>query len=118
MDALMTGSVPLNLPADSWREKRGLSTLEVCFTRLPSINGRSLWELRLKEVHVVPEKWRQILTPRQFEAAALVVQGLADKEIADKLGITEDTAKDHVQSAYKRLKVSGRAGLIALALRS
>ena len=117
MAALMAGGVLGNPTTDSWREERGMSALEVCFTRLQSIEGRAIWELRLKEVHVIPEKWRQILTPRQFDAAALVVQGLSDKEIASKLGITEDTAKDHVQSAYKRLKVSGRAALIALALR-
>ncbi|MFL5344184.1 MAG: response regulator transcription factor [Hyalangium sp.] len=117
MDAFMAGSVLLNPTTHSWREKREMSTLEVCFTRLPRIDGRDLWELRLEEVHVIPEKWREILTSRQFEAAALVVQGLADKEIAAKLGIAEDTAKEHVQSAYKNLHVSGRAGLIALALR-
>lgn len=117
MDAFMAGSALLNPATYSWREQRGMSTLEVCFTRLPRIEGRDLWELRLKEVNAIPEKWRQILTPRQFEAAALVVQGLSDKEIAAKLGITEDTAKDHVQQAYRRLEVSGRAGLIALALR-
>jgi len=96
-----------------------MSSLEVCFTRLPRIEGRDLWELRLKEVHALPEKWRQILTPRQFEAVALVAQGLSNKEIASKLGITEETAKDHVNASFKRLKVSsGRTGLIALARRS
>jgi DNA-binding CsgD family transcriptional regulator len=118
MDAFMAGGILRNPPTDSWREERGLSALEVSFTRLPIIEGRDLWELQLKEVHVVPEKWRQLLSSRQFEAAALVVQGLADKEIADKLGITEDTAKDHIHRAYRRLNVSGRAALIALALRS
>lgn len=118
MDAIMAGSVLLKPTMLSWREERGMSALEVCFTRLPRIDGRNLWELRLKEVNVIPEKWRQVLTPRQFEAVALVAQGLADKEIAGKLGITEDTAKEHVQKAYKSLKVSGRAGLITLALRS
>jgi len=117
MDAFMAESVLLSSTTHSWREERGVNALEVCFTRLPGIEGRDLWELRMKEVHAIPEKWRQILTPRQFEAAALVVQGLADKEIASKLGITEDTAKEHVQKAYKNLNVSGRAGLIALALR-
>ena len=91
--------------------------MEVWFTRLPRIDGLDLWELRLKEVHAIPEKWRQILSPREFEAAALVVQGLANKEIAAKLGIAEDTAKGYVQSAYKNLNVSGRARLIALAQR-
>jgi len=118
MDAFMAGSVLLTPTTHAWREERGMSALEVCFTRLPRIEGRDLWELRLNEVHVVPEKWRQILTPRQFEAAALVVQGLSDRAIADKLGIAEDTATDHVKAAYKKLEVPGRAALIALALRS
>lgn len=119
MDAFMAGGVLLTPTTESWREERGMSALEVYFTRLPRIEGRDLWELRLKEINSIPEEWRRILTPRQFEAAALVIQGLADKEIADRLGVTEDTAKDHVQAAYKRLKVSsGRAGLIALARRS
>lgn len=118
MDAFMAGSVLLTPTTEAWREERGMSSLEVCFTRLPRIEGRDLWELRLKEVQAIPEKWRQLLTRRQFEAAALIIQGLSDKEIASKLGIGEETATDHVKAAYKRLNVSGRAALIALARRS
>ncbi|HEX8820253.1 MAG TPA: helix-turn-helix transcriptional regulator [Archangium sp.] len=118
MDAIMAGSVLLNPTTHAWREERGMSSLEVCFTRLPRIEGRDLWELRMKEVHAIPEKWRQILTLRQFEVAALVIQGLSDKEIAGKLGISKGTATDHVKAVYKTLKVSGRAALIALARRS
>lgn len=118
LDALMAGSVLLTPTPHAWREARGMSVLEVRFTRLPRLEGRDLWALRLKEVHVIPENWRQVLTPRQFEVAALVVQHLADKDIAGKLGISEETAKDHVQAVYRRLRVSGRAELIALALRS
>ena len=114
MDAFMAGSVLKG----SWREEQEMRALEVSFTRLPRTEGRDLWELRMKEVHAVPEKWRQVLTPRQFEAAALVVQGRSDLAIAKMLSISEETAKDHVQAAYKRLKVSGRLELIALALRS
>ncbi|SET98408.1 LuxR C-terminal-related transcriptional regulator [Stigmatella erecta] len=114
-DRLATSMAALDSTPHAWREKGEMSALEVCFTRLPRIDGRDLWELRLKEVHLVPEKWRQILTPRQFEAAVLVVQGLTDKQIADKLRITNDTAKDHVHAAFRRLGVSSRAELIALA---
>lgn len=117
MDAFMAGSVLLNPTTDSWREERGMSALEVCFTRLPRIEGRDLWELRLKEVGAVPEGWRRMLSPRQFEAAALVVRGLTDKEIADKLGIAEDTAKEHVHAVYRKLAVAGRVELSALARR-
>lgn len=117
MDAFMAGSVLLTPTTHSWREERGMSVLEVCFTRLPRLEGRDLWELRLKELHATPETWRQILTAKQFEAAALVVQGLSNKQIAKELGISEETAKDHVQAAFRKLKVSSRAELIALALR-
>lgn len=117
MNAFMAGRVLLTATTQAWREERERSALEVCFTRLPRIEGRDLWELRLKEVNAVPEEWRQRLSRRQFEAVALVVQGLSDKEVANKLDITEDTAKDHVHAAYRKLKVSGRAELIALALR-
>lgn len=118
MDAFMAGSVLLTPSTHEWKEEREGGSLEVSFTRLPRIEGRDLWELRLKEVHVIPEKWRKVLTPRQFEAAALVVQGLSDNAIAMRLNIAEDTVTDHVKAAYKRLKVTGgRTELIALALR-
>lgn len=118
MDAFMGESVLLNPPTHWWREEQERRSLEVYFTRLPPIDGRNLWELRLKEVNAIPEKWRQILTPKQFEAAAFVIQGLTDKQVASKLGITEDTATQHVNSAFRRLKVSSRFELIVLALRS
>lgn len=118
MDAFMARSALLNLPPHSWREEREMSALEVCLTRLPRIEGRDLWELRLKEVNATPEKWRLILSKRQFEAAALVVQGLADKEVAKKLRIAEETAKEYLHEAYRKLGVRSRAELIALARRS
>lgn len=118
MDALIAGHILRSPTTDSWQEKRERSVLEVRFTRLPLISGRVLWELQLQEVHLIPETWRQELSPRELEAAALVVQGLSNKEIASRLGITEDTVKEHVQKVYRRLGVSNRAGLIALALRS
>ncbi|HEX5752440.1 MAG TPA: LuxR C-terminal-related transcriptional regulator [Archangium sp.] len=118
MDTFMAGSVLVSPTSLAWREARGMSALEVCFTRLPLIEGRERWELRLKEVHAIPEKWRRLLSARLFEVAALIVQGLAYKEIASKLRISENTAKEYVQLVYEKLKVSGRAGLINLARRS
>jgi len=118
MDAFMAGRVLVTPTTLAWREERGMSALEVGFTRLPRIEGRDLWELRLTEVHAIPKKWRQILTPKQFEVAALVVQGLTDKQIAHKLDRSEETVNDHIKEIYKKLNVSSRAALIALARRS
>lgn len=118
IDPLMAGDILLTASSDSWKEQRGLSTLEVRFTRLPRGEGRDLWELQLEEFSVIPEKWRPLLSKKQFEAAALVLQGKSDKEIASQMRIKEDTAKDHVHEAYRRLGVKSRTALMALAKRS
>ncbi|HZH78108.1 MAG TPA: LuxR C-terminal-related transcriptional regulator [Archangium sp.] len=118
MDAIMAGSVLLTPTTHAWREERELNALEVRFTRLPPIEGRDLWELRMKEVHEIPEKWRQILTARQFEVAVLVTQGLSNNQIAKKLRIGEYTVNDHLDAVFEKLNVSSRAALIVLALRS
>ena len=114
----MAGRVLFNDAPHSWRETRGRSVLEVRFTRLPRVEDRDLWELRLEEVNAPPEKWRSILSKRQFDVAALVVQGLADKEVARQLDIAEDTAKEYLHEAYRKLGVKSRAELRALAQRS
>jgi len=56
------------------------------------------------------------LTERQQEVAALACQGLSNRIIADKLGLTEGTVKIHLVAIYKKLDVSSRTELmIALA---
>lgn len=43
------------------------------------------------------------LTPRQQEVLELAAKGLAYKQIARKLGIVEQTVKNHMRSIYDRL---------------
>jgi DNA-binding CsgD family transcriptional regulator len=42
----------------------------------------------------------------------LLTQGMTNKQIANKLGIAEDTVKKHLQHVYKKLGVRRRALLI------
>ena len=46
------------------------------------------------------------LTPRETEVLALVRQGLANKQIARRLGISERTVKAHLTSAFARIGVA------------
>jgi two-component system nitrate/nitrite response regulator NarL len=56
------------------------------------------------------------LTDRQNEVAALVCDGLSNKMIARKLGVSEGTVKIHLHAIYTQLRVLSRAQLmIALA---
>jgi len=48
------------------------------------------------------------LSPREAEVLRLVVEGLLNKQIAQRLGITERTVKAHLTSAYQRIGVVDR----------
>lgn len=48
------------------------------------------------------------LTPREYEVAALLSQGLSNKLIADKLGIAEHTAKFHVHNVCRKYGTTSR----------
>lgn len=57
------------------------------------------------------------LTLREEEVARLLVQGLSNREIADKLQISEGTARNYVSTLYAKLEVSTRAEAIVSLLR-
>jgi len=48
------------------------------------------------------------LTPREVEVLALVREGLANKQIARRLGISERTVKAHMTSLFQRIGVTDR----------
>jgi NarL family two-component system response regulator LiaR len=56
------------------------------------------------------------LTPREQEVLALLVQGLSNPEIAERLVVTRSTAKAHVSNILSKLGVSNRAEAIRVAL--
>jgi DNA-binding NarL/FixJ family response regulator len=51
------------------------------------------------------------LTPRETEVIALVVAGFANKDIADKFAISEQTVKHHVTNIFDKLGVLNRLEL-------
>jgi DNA-binding NarL/FixJ family response regulator len=53
----------------------------------------------------------RVLTPRELEVVKMVATGLRNKQIADRLTITEGTVKIHLHSIYQKLGVSGRVEL-------
>jgi DNA-binding NarL/FixJ family response regulator len=57
------------------------------------------------------------LTPREREVLALLAQGLANKMIAPRLGISEHTVKTHVAAVYEKLHARNRAEAVVAAAR-
>jgi len=58
------------------------------------------------------------LTPREREVLALMVEGLNNPQIAERLVISVTTVRSHASSIFSKLGVSNRAEAIALALRN
>ena len=58
------------------------------------------------------------LTPREREVLALIVEGLNNPQIAERLVISVTTVRSHASSIFSKLGVSNRAEAIALALRN
>jgi DNA-binding NarL/FixJ family response regulator len=89
--------------------------LEICAT-LPQ-DGRQHWIAMASDT---TEQMREALraamssrglTQREMEVCGMVAGGLTNREIADRLFISELTVKDHVKSILDKLEVSGRSQL-------
>ena len=59
----------------------------------------------------------EALTPREIEVLRLMGDGLVNKEIAGRLGISEHTAKFHVASILGKLQASSRTDAVAQGMR-
>ncbi len=55
---------------------------------------------------------RPMLTRREVQVTQLVSQGLANKAIAENLGLREGTVKIHLHNIYQKLQVPNRTALI------
>ena len=58
----------------------------------------------------------ELLSKREQEVLALLVQGQTNKQIAEALTITVNTVKKHVQSIFTKFNVDNRAAAVAKAL--
>jgi DNA-binding NarL/FixJ family response regulator len=58
------------------------------------------------------------LTPREREILAMLAEGLPNKSIAARLGISDHTVKTHLEAIFDKLGASNRADAVARAVRS
>ncbi|MDQ3979025.1 MAG: response regulator transcription factor [Actinomycetota bacterium] len=83
----------------------------------PALAGRvAMTAARLQSGEFWPGA-RLGLTQRESEVLGLMVRGLSNRVIAQRLFIGEETVKSHTQSIYRKLEVSDRAQAIATVLR-
>ena len=65
----------------------------------------------------VPALLVEPLTPREIEVLQLLAEGLSNKEIGSRLGISESTAKFHVNAILSKLGAQGRTDAVVRAVR-
>jgi len=58
------------------------------------------------------------LSPREREVASLVAQGLSNRDIAERLVVSERTAENHVQRVLNRLGLRSRAQVAVWAVQN
>ena len=83
----------------------------------PVGDGGLVTVLELKRDHPRLDHTQLIsLTPRESEVAILVVEGLSDREIADRLCLSRYTIHQYVKRTYRALGVDSRVALTRLLL--
>jgi DNA-binding NarL/FixJ family response regulator len=56
-----------------------------------------------------------LLTPRELEMVGMAARGLRNREMSERLAISEGTVKIHLHHIYRKLKVENRVDLILYA---
>lgn len=77
---------------------------------------RSLANERVDHTETRPLEGLEHLTPREIEILALMAGGLSNREIADSLGTSEGTIKNHVSNVLAKLGVRDRVRAVLKAI--
>ncbi|MNH34244.1 Transcriptional regulatory protein DegU [compost metagenome] len=58
---------------------------------------------------------QQVLTGREYQILQLLAVGLKNRDIAEKVFLSEFTVKSHLQKIYAKLDTNGRTETLAIA---
>jgi len=107
---LANGPLWRALSGGDWTRWVGDAPVEARLVRFP-LGPHVLW-LRQPTRVTVADAVALGLTERQAEVAVLLVDGLTNERIAQRLGISTGTVRAHLDEVFRRLKVSSRAAVV------
>ena len=99
--------------AENWKERTDgwVTGLQLAINNLAGQNDQQAKTLDFDEA----VNWRDILTNREYEVLQLLKQRLRDKEIADKLYLSTETIKTHLNHLYRKLRATDRRDAVVKA---
>jgi DNA-binding NarL/FixJ family response regulator len=109
------------------RDKWGLEMLYKCIL---TVNQGHVWADKSEltalldafyhttALRVTDARGANLLSKREKQVVILVSEGMSNREIARKLGLSEHTVKNHLFRVFERLGVSSRVELVLYALNS
>lgn len=80
-------------------------------SHIPSLNSKMIEKNR-------DEGKIESLTKRELEVLKLLAVGMYNKEVAEKLNISERTVKNHVSNIFKKIEVTDRTQAAVFAIRN
>ncbi len=96
---------------------RGEHPINESLTTRPKVAEQVLHQFQELSWRSEAEAFISPLTPREMEILNYIAQGYFNKEIAVKLGISEQTIKNHVTSILRKLNANARTEAVVVAIK-
>jgi DNA-binding NarL/FixJ family response regulator len=87
--------------------------------RLGRLDGDAVGAVLAEAGHRVPKSRRERpsgLSQREIEVLRLLARGLSNRDVAERLCISPETVKHHIQHVYDKIGLSTRAGATLFAM--
>jgi NarL family two-component system response regulator LiaR len=83
----------------------------------PRLHPEVMKRLMTRTLHPAQPRGKELLTPRELDVLRALAQGLTNREIAEKLIISETTVKTHISSILSKLQLTDRTQAALWAVR-
>lgn len=83
----------------------------------PQLAGRLMTGMRRREKERTDERPLDVLTEREFDVLKLLAEGTSNRDIGERLYISEKTVKNHTNSIFRKMGVSDRTQAVLEAIR-
>jgi DNA-binding NarL/FixJ family response regulator len=101
------------------RASRGEYPINDSVSANPTIANRVIRQFQeIASMGLVKEKVAVPLTQREVQILSCIANGNTNKQVAHRLGISEQTIKNHVSAILRKLNANDRAHAVAMAIRN